>query len=218
MDFADRRLPHLYVLEHPIFITFCLHDSCPKARSFPRKSMTSGKAFVCMDRLLESQRSGHMFLRLSAVATLVADELKRGHPKAYDLHAWVIMPNHVHLLITPHRSVSAILRTLKGTTARSANILLNRAGQRFWQNESYDHLIRDDREFLRIERYIENNPVTAGLAQTPEEYPWSSASGLKPAAGSSLPHATSARSTPWARAYANGASGAATPKSAALAD
>lgn len=218
MDFASRRLPHLYVLEHPIFITFCLHDSFPKGRPFPRKSMTSGKAFVCMDRLLESQRSGAMFLRLPPIASLVAAEIQRGHPAAYDLHAWVIMPNHVHMLITPHGNVSALLRRLKGSTARSANVLPNRAGQPFWQNESDDHLVRDGREFRRIQRYIENNPVTAGLVHTPEEYPWSSASGLKPAAGSSLPHAISARSTPSVRVYANGAYDAARPKSLARPD
>jgi REP element-mobilizing transposase RayT len=124
-----------------------------------------------------------MFLGLPAIARITAKEIARGHPSDYGLHAWVIMPNHVHLLITPSADPSEIMRNLKGRTARQANLLLNRAGQRFWQEESYDHLIRNEREFQRIERYIVENPVTAGLAHTPEEYPWSSASGLKPAAG-----------------------------------
>ena len=53
--------------------------------------------------------------------------------------------------------------------------LLQRTGQRFWQDESYDHLVRNKEEFRRIQRYIENNPVTAGLVAMPAEYAWSSA-------------------------------------------
>ncbi len=93
----------------------------------------------------------------------------------YELHAWVIMPNHVHLAITPRVSVPRILNTLKTASAKRANLLLGRTGQRFWQEESYDHLVRNVEEFGKIARYIENNPVRAGLAASPEEYRWSSA-------------------------------------------
>ncbi len=67
------------------------------------------------------------------------------------------------------------MQTLKGYTAREANKLLNRSGQQFWQRESYDHAARDRREAERIRRYIEDNPVKAGLAASAEDYPWSSA-------------------------------------------
>jgi REP element-mobilizing transposase RayT len=100
----------------------------------------------------------------------------------YDNHAWVIMPNHVHLLLTAHLDVSEVLRSLKGSTARQANLLLHRSGQPFWHDESYDHLVRNVDEFRRIKRYIENNPF-AGLVTSPEEYRWCSArGGLKAAA------------------------------------
>jgi len=89
----------------------------------------------------------------------------------YELHAWVIMPNHVHLVLTPQVDVSKALGLLKAGSAKSANLLLGRAGQPFWQDESYDHLVRNDEEFRRIQRYIENHPVTAGLALNPEERP-----------------------------------------------
>src|SRR5206468_9304444 len=62
-----------------------------------------------------------------------------------------------------------------GFTAREANRLLDRTGMRFWQRESYDHWIRDAREFDRVRAYIENNPVKAGLATAAENYVWSSA-------------------------------------------
>ena len=74
---------------------------------------------------------------------------------------------------------------MKGTSAKDANLLLNRSGPPFWQEESYDRLVRDAAEFRRIENYIVQNPVKAGLASSPEEYRWSSACaarGLKPAA------------------------------------
>ncbi len=76
----------------------------------------------------------------------------------YRLHAWVVIPNHVHLLVTPQVEVPALLRRLKGTSARESNKLLRQTGRPFWQDESYDRLVR-------------------------EEYPWSSISrpgGLKP--------------------------------------
>ena len=85
------------------------------------------------------------------------------------------MANHVHLLVRPRVIASRFLQTLKGYTAREANRLLGRTGQPFWQAESYDHSVRDDRESDRIKAYIENNPVKAGLVANAEDYLWSSA-------------------------------------------
>jgi REP element-mobilizing transposase RayT len=79
----------------------------------------------------------------------------------YSLHAWVVMPNHVHLLITPRANVSEMLRRIKGVTSREANKQLNRTGKPFWQHESYDRLVRNSDEFRRIENYIIQNPVKA---------------------------------------------------------
>lgn len=96
------------------------------------------------------------------------------HLKHYDLHAFVVMANHVHLLITPTVQPSALMHSLKRFTAREANRIIGITGP-FWQDESYDRLVRDGREFERIRRYIENNPVRAGLVSAPEDYLWSSA-------------------------------------------
>ena len=102
----------------------------------------------------------------------------------YELHAWVVMPNHAHLLVTPRVDVPLLLRRLKGVSARQANKLLGQTGQPFWEDESYDHLVRDANEFHRIENYIVQNPVRAGLAQSAREYPWCNVwVGLKPSAG-----------------------------------
>ena len=147
--------------------------------------MSSGKAFVCMDRLLDTNSSSPRYLQTPGIAQCVVDAIQQGGHNSYALHAWVVMPNHVHLLITPRTDVRKLLQKLKGSTARQANQLLGRTGTPFWQEESYDHLVRNSPEFNRIETYIVQNPVHAGLVQSAEEYAWSSASkgGLKPAAG-----------------------------------
>jgi putative transposase len=71
--------------------------------------------------------------------------------------------------------VSELMHSLKRFTARKANQILGLTGHPFWQEESYDHLVRDETEFRRIADYIELNPVKAGLVTTREAFPWSSA-------------------------------------------
>jgi REP element-mobilizing transposase RayT len=190
MALSERRLPHLYVIGQPLFVTFRLHGSLPISRAFPSKNLTSGEAFVAMDRLLDQARSGPMFLKQPDIAHLVLASIEYGTEIGhYQMHAWVIMPNHVHLLFTPHVSVSKLLGSLKGASAKRSNLLLSRTGQPFWQDESYDHLVRDGEEFRRIQRYIEHNPVAACLVARPEEYLWSSAGRPeRPPQAEGLPH------------------------------
>ncbi len=92
----------------------------------------------------------------------------------YSLHSYAVMPNHVHILITPFVPLPKLTKSLKSITAKRANEMLMRTGRPFWQEESYDRLIRDGQEFLRIQRYIEWNPVRAGLVSETRDYPWSS--------------------------------------------
>jgi putative transposase len=107
----------------------------------------------------------------------VADTIRDGKRRQgfCESQAWVIMPNHVHLLILPQAALLKITHWIKGRTAREANRLLGRAGAPFWQHESYDHWVRSQKELHRIAAYIEENPVSAGLAATPEDWPWSTA-------------------------------------------
>jgi putative transposase len=97
----------------------------------------------------------------------------------YNLEAWVIMPNHVHMLIQPKVPVAILMRWLKGSTARNANQILNLTGQPFWQQETWDHYIRRAAQLDRTIHYIERNPVSAGLASCPENWPWSSSRQAK---------------------------------------
>ena len=98
-----------------------------------------------------------------------------GEWKMYDLHAWVIMSNHVHALVKPHKPLHRITKAIKAISARRANQILGRTGQTFWQDETYDHWVRSEEEFNKVVKYIEWNPVKAGLVQKIEDWRWSSA-------------------------------------------
>ena len=117
-------------------------------------------------------------MRDARIAELVAESLHYRDGQVYRLVAFCIMPNHLHLVIVPlptedgaFHSLSAIMHSLKRYTARQANLLLGREGA-FWQQESYDHVVRDEAEARRIIEYVLNNPVKAGLAQSWEDWPW----------------------------------------------
>jgi putative DNA methylase len=172
-----RRLPHLYRDDQPIFLTWRLHDSLPFHRFFPDPKLSSGKQFAALDRLLDEARTGPFYLRQPEVADMFVNSL---HYSAevldrYALHAFAVMPNHVHILVSPHVPLPKLTKTLKGFTAKRANQLLGLTGSPFWQEESYDHLVRDEREFDRIRGYIEQNPVRAGFVSEASQYHWSSA-------------------------------------------
>jgi REP element-mobilizing transposase RayT len=177
MTVYQRRLPHIYETGHPIFLTWRLHDSLPPNRVFTGGALPSGQAFAAMDRLLDENRYGASYLRQPAIADLIVDAIQYnadilGH---YLLHAFVVMPNHVHLLATPAVALPKLTKSLKGITAKRANAILVLTGKSFWQEESYDRLVRHELEFEKIRNYIEENPVRAGLAKEAAEYRWSSA-------------------------------------------
>jgi putative transposase len=99
----------------------------------------------------------------------------REGPKRYDLFAWCVMANHVHVLLKPVWELKEVMQGIKGYTAYEINGLQEARGRVFWQDESFDHWVRDEEELIRIIDYIENNPVKAGLCARPEDWPWSSA-------------------------------------------
>jgi REP element-mobilizing transposase RayT len=117
-----------------------------------------------------------MYLAQEPIARVVLASLRRGVALGhYDLAAYAVLSNHVHLLLLPRLAPSRLLQSLQGATAREANRILGRTGESFWQAESYDHWVRDEGEWQRIATYIEDNPVKAGLVLHAEDYPWSSA-------------------------------------------
>ena len=175
--FYRRRLPHWHPEGRLVFLTWHLKGSLPPNRYPPPGALSGGKAFVWMDRCLDTVRSGPFWLRREPIAALVVEAIQFGEHELghYEVGAFVVMPNHVHLLVNPRVPIDKLTRRLKGYTARQANRALGRTGEAFWQRESYDHWVRNAEECVRIAKYIENNPVAAGLAASPEHYRWSSA-------------------------------------------
>jgi putative transposase len=177
-----RRLPHRDAPGIPAFVTWRLSGSLPKERAFSREHLTSGEAFVAFDRLLDMARSGPLHLRRPEIAALVREQLQEvGAHGLCSLHAYVVMPSHMHLLWTLQVPLATLVRKVKGPTAVRANRLLGQTGQQFWQPEYFDRMVRNEKEFAQILRYIEWNPVRACLVAQPEEFPWSSAHlGIEP--------------------------------------
>ena len=195
---ARGALPHLKRAEGSYFVTFRLAGTLPqevllrlkREREAIINNATAAKRPLTwqeqttlfnwyaerVDKYLDAGH-GDCWLRQEDIATLVATALHFFLGQRYALHAWVIMPNHVHAVVHPTHpwTLSQILKSWKGFTALQANRLLCRSDQPFWQDESYDHWCRDDADRARCCSYTESNPVSARLCRASEEWPWSSA-------------------------------------------
>ena len=175
-----RHLPHWFPPGTAIFLTWRLHGSIPirvleRLSAEPQKP--NARAFKLLDEELDRGLHGPHWLADSQVADSVSERIQRHADtlRHYDLHAYVLMSHHVHILITPRISVPRVMDALKTRTARRANEILGRTGMKFWHNESFDRWCRHAGEFHLVRLYIENNPVKAGLVRSAEEWPWSSA-------------------------------------------
>ena len=144
----------------------------------PQRRIHLAGTYFVTSRTWESRK---LFVK-SAVCEIVIGVLFHYRDKQnYLLHAFVLMPDHVHLILTPGPDVSLerAVQFVKGGSARRITQALN---YRFpvWQRGYTDHRIRDVQDYERYVRYIEANPVKAGLALTAKEYTWSSADGRFP--------------------------------------
>ena len=177
MTYTQRHLPHWTPPGQDIFITWRLHDSLPAKIGPPASTESSGKVFVHYDHILDKARTGPVWLKNSRIASCVLEALNSAQQRRmFTLRSYVLMANHVHVLLRPQSPLSQIMQQIKGATAREANLILGRTGSRFWQDESFDPWIRDPAEWQKVRTYIERNPVAAGLVSKPEDWPWSSAS------------------------------------------
>lgn len=118
---------------------------------------------------------GKPLVKNPALAKVIEEALWFSYGERYTLDAYVIMPDHVHLLLTPliRWRLSKILQGIKGFTSREINKILRRKGS-FWQDENFDHLIRNEAGWIDKFEYIHNNPVKKGLVDRPEDYEFSS--------------------------------------------
>jgi putative DNA methylase len=180
--FYRRRLPHFTGEGLLQFVTFRLADSVP-AKLIERwkvlVDVTDPETSVSYRKKIErylDRAYGECFLRQRKVAELVSDSLFFHNGKKYQLIAWVIMPNHVHLLLLPLAEIDLeeIMHSIKSYTAPEINKLLGRTGQ-VWAHESFDRYIRNEAHRRNVIRYIEMNPVKARLCLEPEDFEFSSA-------------------------------------------
>ena len=164
-------------------ITFRLFDSLPKtvleewshelAQQSPdlRDNEIRKRIAAYLD-----QGHGSCYLKQPPVAKIVQDAILFFDLDKYLLSAWVVMPNHIHLVTTllPGKRLSSIMQSLKSFTANEANKTLKRSGT-FWMPDYFDRYIRNERHLAAAIAYVENNPVKAGLCRRPEDWSFSSA-------------------------------------------
>jgi 5-methyltetrahydrofolate--homocysteine methyltransferase len=122
------------------------------------------------------QGNGEAWMKQPIIADIVARSITHFDGDRYDLAAWCVMPNHVHLLIQPKgdHQLDSILQSMKSYASKEANKAIGRTGT-FWQKDYYDHLIRDEDDFWNQLHYIKNNPKKAGLI----DWKWSGEKEIK---------------------------------------
>ena len=201
-EFYTRNLPH-FQPEGAIFsVTFRLAFSLPhtikeklkqEKKEFDRvsSSLTGSelhvyisdferKYFEEFDDFLDKYSKSPTWLSIEIVSKEVAASIHFLENRLYDLHAYCIMPNHVHMIFRPLKyqneefhSLSRIMYSLKRYTASSCNKLLRRKGH-FWHHENYDHFIRDDKDLAFQINYLFHNPVKARLVDEAQKwkYTW----------------------------------------------
>ena len=190
-DFYQRKLPHFLPKQGTFFLTYRLHGSIPKNvieelalerrrqtketeknRQLERRMKVS--YFNMFDNVLDKSLNEPYWLQNPLVAQIVQDSILYQDGKQYDLWVSSIMPNHVHSLLTlkdNSLNLDEILQRHKRFTARQSNKILHRTGQ-FWENETYDHVVKDEIEFQNTLNYILNNPVKAGFVKKWDDWKW----------------------------------------------
>jgi REP element-mobilizing transposase RayT len=181
---SRRHLPHWEQPGRTYFVTFRLADSLPqdKLRQWeaerdrwlqqhrPPLTHQQQEEFdrLFPERLERWLDAGHgdCCLRQPEVAAMVAAALRHFDGNRYVLGRYVIMPNHVHVLVTPlaDQTVPRILHSWKSYTATEINRRLGRTGA-LWQQEYFDHLVRNERALAHFEDYIRQNPIHASLKE-----------------------------------------------------
>jgi REP element-mobilizing transposase RayT len=164
-------------------VCFHLFDSLPQhvldgwreeLKSLPAKEADIEKR-TRIQNFLDSGY-GECFLKDDRLAEIVENALLYFDGERYALHAWCVMPNHVHTLFTPEAGfkMSRIVSSWKSFTANKCNQALNRTGK-LWEQEPFDRHIRNEQHYRNAIAYIENNPVKACLSEKPVDWRWSSA-------------------------------------------
>jgi putative DNA methylase len=167
------RLPHWEAGEAPQHIIFRLADSLPthllaqweeELRHLPETRRNAERR----QRIEQALDAGHgsCLLRDPALAQIVEDALLHFDGLRYRLHEWAVMPNHVHVLVTPLHgySLSSIVHSWKSYTAKAINRVRGSSGP-VWQEDYFDRMVRDETHFAHVAAYVRENPQRAGLPE-----------------------------------------------------
>ncbi len=175
VEISYSTLPHWQQGCSVQFITWRLADSLPQSKlnelrkiyvDFSRRNpkpwsaSTSSEYANMTINQIESwihHGYGECVLKNPNIRAIVSETFQRYENRSYDLLSYVIMPNHLHLLISPYEPLNRIVQTLKRETAISINQALGRNGQ-LWQRNYFDRIVRSPRDLEKYMRYIENNP------------------------------------------------------------
>jgi REP element-mobilizing transposase RayT len=171
-------LPHR---DSPRLVQFV---TCNLVDAFPAALRSEWQAFLKLENERERRQEledyldrnhGECWLRRPEIAALVEGNWRYFHPLRYELRAWCVMPNHIHVLFrVAAMPMSRVMKQAKSFTANEANKLLQRDGA-FWMEDYFDTCIRSAEHEKSVVHYIENNPVKARLVREARQWPWSSA-------------------------------------------
>ena len=201
-EYYYRNLPHIQPRGATFLVNFRLAGSLPseivkglreKADQLEKKLLAikdpkektllrdkeQQKLFDKWDDALHESQTGPFSLRDDRIAQTVANSILYHDGNWFDMLAYCIMPNHVHLVFIPFESsdkadysLTKIMHNIKRNSANHANEILERTGA-FWQHENYDHFARDEAEIDRIIKYVLYNPVRAKLVKEQTDWKWS---------------------------------------------
>jgi putative DNA methylase len=171
-------LPHFDLPGLVQFISYRLHDAMPASLRHEWAALLEIDDELKRRTKMEAYLDlglGNCELRDARAATAVEENWLRFDGNDYRLLAWVVMPNHIHLLVEIWQTPQAqLVKDWKGFSARRINRLLARRGK-LWQDDYWDRYIRDEAHYRKVVHYIESNPVKAGLVKSPQQWPFSSA-------------------------------------------
>lgn len=199
-EFYYSKLPHIQPLGGTFFITTRLAGSIPQIEKVNlieeyelRKRQTKAALdnpefeldklerifFAKYEAIVDKAEKGPMWLADAGIAEVVANAFHFWDQAKYDLIAYTIMSNHIHLVLTLNETnhkqpiivLDRVMQSIKGFTALTCNRLLNRSGA-FWEHGSFDRMPRDRSELHRIVQYTLQNPVKAGLCQRWQDWRW----------------------------------------------
>ena len=188
--FQRGKLPHWEVEQGRYFVTVRLADSLPRETVFqlqeihrslsaiePQSAQFAAlqrRFFLTMEKYLDAG-AGASVLRDAELARIVIEELVGLTDWCVEVAHFTIMPNHFHALVVPQpgcsRTLSDIMKRLKGRSGLRIRGALGGTGS-VWQREWFDRWIRHEAEWERTVRYIQENPVEAGLVARWQDHPW----------------------------------------------